>query len=44
MRSAFYISYEAEYVSPLYVFGTGLVLTVFGLLFLRRYHRDIISR
>lgn len=44
MRSAFYLSYEANYVSPGYVFGVSLVLTVFGLLFLRRYHRDIIFR
>ena len=43
MRSAFYGGYEANYVSPLYVFGLSLVLLVLGLVFLRRYHRDIIS-
>lgn len=42
LRGAFYVSYEASYVDPLYVFGLSLVLTVFGLLFLRRYHKDII--
>jgi len=43
MRSAFYVSYEATYVSPAYVFGLSLTLLVFGLVFLRRYHRDIIN-
>ena len=43
MRSAFYISYEANYVSYLYVFGLSLTLLVMGLVFLHRYHRDIIN-
>lgn len=43
MRSAFYSSYDAAYVSPVYVFGLGLGLTAIGLVFLRRYHRDIIN-
>ena len=43
MRGAFFVSYEASYVSPLYVFLTSLVLFVVGLLFLRRYHRDILN-
>ena len=43
MRSAFYASYEATYVSPVYVFGLSLTLLVMGLVFLRRYHRDIIN-
>lgn len=43
MRSAFYVSYDATYVSPLYIFGLSLVLSVVGLVFLRRYHRDIIN-
>lgn len=42
LRAAFYVSYEATYVSPGYVFGISLGLTVFGLLFLRRYHKEII--
>tara|TARA_R110002073_G_scaffold300799_2_gene468147 strand:- start:661 stop:1482 length:822 start_codon:yes stop_codon:yes gene_type:complete len=43
MRAAFYVSYEASYVSPLYVFALSLALLMFGLLFLRRYHRDILN-
>jgi len=43
MRAAFYVSYEAPYVSPLYVFALSLVLLMLGLLFLRRYHRDILN-
>ncbi len=43
MRSAFYTSYDATYASPLYVFGISLVTLVLGLVFLRRYHRDIIN-
>jgi len=42
MRGAFYVSYEADYVEPMYVFSISLILTVFGLMFLRQYHRDII--
>lgn len=42
MRAAFYVSYEASYVEPGFVFGISLVASVFGLLFLRRYHKDII--
>lgn len=41
MRAAFYYGYEANYVSPAYVFGFGMVPLVLGLLLLRRYHRDI---
>lgn len=43
MRSGFYISYEATYVSPLYVFGIALVTGVTGLVFLRRYYKDIME-
>ncbi len=43
MRSAFFVSYDAPYVSPLYVFTLSLILLVFGLLFIRRYHRDILN-
>lgn len=43
MRAAFYVSYEADYVFPMYVFGLSLILLVLGLVFLRRYHRDIIN-
>jgi capsular polysaccharide transport system permease protein len=36
VRSGFYPNYHASYVSPAYVFGLGLVLTVIALVFLRR--------
>lgn len=43
-RSAYYISYEAVFVSPLYVFGVSLVCALLGLVFLLRYHRDMLER
>lgn len=42
-RSGFYSNYRAEYASPLFVFGLGLGLTLLGLIFLRRYYRDLIE-
>ncbi|MBF9031179.1 ABC transporter permease [Rhodobacterales bacterium HKCCE3408] len=42
MRSAFYPTYDAAYVSPVYIFALSLTLLVLGLVFLIRYHRDII--
>ncbi len=41
MRSAFYLNYDASYVSLTYVFGVSLILIVTGLLFLQRYYRDL---
>ncbi len=43
VRSGFYPYYEATYVSPLYVFGLSLVLCATGLVFLRRYNRDLLN-
>ena len=43
MRLGFYYSYTAPYISPAYVFAVSLVLTAAGLLFLRRYYRDILE-
>lgn len=43
MRRSYYPYYEATYTSPLFVFGTGLILTVFGMIFLLRYHRDLLN-
>lgn len=43
MRSAFYTSYDGTYVSPTYVFAVSGVLMLTGLVFLRRYHRDILN-
>lgn len=43
-RKGFYSTYDADYASPLYVVIVSLILLVFGLLFLRRYHRDLLTR
>lgn len=43
MRHGFYPSYHAPYVSLLYVFLVSLSLTLTGLVFLRRYHRDLLN-
>ena len=42
-RRAFYPNYAGDYVSAIYIFGLSMVLTVFGLIFLRRYHRNLIE-
>ncbi|MEM9317799.1 MAG: ABC transporter permease [Pseudomonadota bacterium] len=42
MRTAFFPTYDAAYVEPLYVYGLALFLLAAGLVFLSRYHRDII--
>ncbi|MCA0964715.1 ABC transporter permease, partial [Salipiger bermudensis] len=44
VRSGFYTSYDAPYVSPLYVFGLSLVLGTLALIFLGRFHREILTR
>lgn len=44
IRSGFYARYDAAYASPLYVFTISGVTLVAGLLFLHRYHRDILFR
>lgn len=43
MRSGIYATYDASYVSLLYVFLISGVTLTLGLLLLRRYHRDIIN-
>lgn len=43
MRSGIYVTYEASYVSPLYVFLIGLLTAATGLLLLRRYYTDLIN-
>lgn len=42
-RAAFYPSYEAQYASPLYVAVVGAVSLLAGLVFLHRYHREILN-
>jgi capsular polysaccharide transport system permease protein len=44
VRRGVYPMYDAAYVSPAYVAGLGLVMLAAGLLLLKRYHKDIISR
>ena len=41
-RSGFYARYEANYAEPLYVFGVAAICLVTGLVFLNRYHTDIL--
>jgi len=43
MRRGFYPYYDAVYVSAGYVFGVSLVLTLFGMVFLFRYNRDLLN-
>lgn len=43
-RRGFYPTYDAAYVSLTYVFGLGLLLMVIGMVFLRRYHRDLLYK
>lgn len=43
-RSGFYPTYEAAYVSELYVVCFSLIVLFLGTVLLRRYHRDILTR
>lgn len=44
MRHSFYVSYSGDYINPTFVFSVGLTCCFFGLVFLRRYYRDILAR
>lgn len=44
LRTGFYPSYEAAYVSIAYVVGCSLVLLALGLVLMGRFHRDILNR
>lgn len=44
VRDGVYGTYDASYVSPLYVVGIGLLLLFFGLLLLSRHHQRLIER
>jgi capsular polysaccharide transport system permease protein len=44
MRSGFYPTYTASYVSILYVLLISLILLVLGLILMGRYHRVILNR
>lgn len=43
MRRGFYPGYDASYVSVGYVLGVSGVCAMIGLVFLRRYHRDLLE-
>jgi len=43
MRKAFYPSYDAAYVSATFVFLLSLTTMLIGLVFLARYHRDLLN-
>lgn len=43
-RHAFYYSYVADYVDPVYVYFVAGALSTVGLFFLRRYYRDFLER
>lgn len=44
MRRGFYPTYDANYVSLPYVIGIALICLAVGLLLLRRYHQELLSR
>lgn len=44
MRTGFYPTYNASYASPVYVLAIALILLTFGLLLLRRHHRELLNR
>ncbi|TDE34244.1 ABC transporter permease [Antarcticimicrobium sediminis] len=44
MRTGFYPTYTASYVSHVYVLGVSLALLTMGLILMGRYHRDILNR
>ena len=44
VRTGFYPTYHASYVSLAYGFGVGMVLILLGLIFLRRGYRAVIRR
>ena len=43
VRKGIYSTYDATYVSSVYVLAVSGVTLALGLLLLRRYHRDIIN-
>lgn len=44
VRAGFYPNYDAPFVSVSYVYAISAFFGIFGLLLLRRYHRDILER
>lgn len=44
MRKGMFATYAGVYVEPIYVFSIAMTLTIFGLLFLLRNHKDIVLK
>lgn len=44
IRSGFYARYDAAYADPVFVYGVAGVTGIAGLLFLHRFHKDILFR
>ena len=44
MRTGFFPTYTASYVTPVYVLAVSLVLLALGQILLGRYHREILNR
>lgn len=44
MRSGFYGTYDASYVSPVYVLGIAMLCFAIGLVLLRRHYQDLLTR
>ncbi len=42
-RAGLYATYDATYVSPIFVYSVACVSLCLGLLFLKRYHRDLLT-
>lgn len=43
MRRGFYATYDAPWISALYIYGISLGALVLGLIFLGRYHRELLN-
>lgn len=43
MRTGFYPTYKPNYVDPVYVISVSLITLAFGMVLMRRYHRDILN-
>lgn len=43
VRAAFYPTYDARYISPVFVYATGLLFLFLGMLLLYRHHRFLIT-
>lgn len=43
-RNAFYFQYEPSWVTPIYAFSIAAITGTLGIVFLHRYHRDMLER